>query len=164
MHRQLGISRELVENYRLDFHSEGRNLQDIGENEAGRMQRLTADTAAAWFEMQRVAASQGIILAPVSGFRSYEVQADIIQRKLQSGLRIEDIVRVVAIPGFSQHHSGQALDINTENCPALEEEFENTPAFRWLLDHAHSYHFSLSYPRDNSLGIIYEPWHWYFEK
>ena len=42
----------------------------------------------------------------------------------------------------------------------LEEEFERSPAFRWLQRNAMQYGFTLSYPRGNRHGIAYEPWHW----
>ncbi len=46
---------------------------------------------------------------------------------------------------------------------ALEEEFETTPAYRWLCDNAGRSGFRQSFPRNNIHGIAYEPWHWYHE-
>jgi hypothetical protein len=46
--------------------------------------------------------------------------------------------------------------------PLLEEEFELTDSFTWLKENAHQFDFRLSYPRGNDLGIIYEPWHWFY--
>ncbi|MEO8102521.1 MAG: D-alanyl-D-alanine carboxypeptidase family protein, partial [Betaproteobacteria bacterium] len=46
--------------------------------------------------------------------------------------------------------------------PELEVEFENTAAFRWLTGHAAEFGFRLSYPRGNTAGYQYEPWHWCF--
>ena len=46
--------------------------------------------------------------------------------------------------------------------PPAEESFETTPAFAWLSQHAARHGFSLSYPRGNPHGIVYEPWHWRF--
>ena len=70
------------------------------------------------------------------------------------------ILRVSAAPGYSEHHSGRALDITTPGYAALEEEFELSPAFAWLKKHAKTFRFRLSYPRRNTHGIAYEPWHW----
>ena len=39
---------------------------------------------------------------------------------------------------------------------------ELSDGFAWLSHSAHQFGFSLSYPRDNPLGFIYEPWHWCF--
>ena len=41
-----------------------------------------------------------------------------------------------------------------------EESFEDSPAFEWLCKHAAEHDFSLSFPRDNQQGFLYEPWHW----
>ncbi|MBT8145423.1 MAG: D-alanyl-D-alanine carboxypeptidase family protein, partial [Gammaproteobacteria bacterium] len=64
---------------------------------------------------------------------------------------------------FSEHHTGRALDLNTDGCAVLQEEFENTSAFQWLMAEAQSFGFILSYPRDNPWGIVYEPWHWCYQ-
>ena len=73
-----------------------------------------------------------------------------------------EILQVNAAPGYSEHHGGEALDIGTPGEPPAEESFETTPAFAWLSQHAARHGFSLSYPRDNPHGIVYEPWHWRF--
>ncbi len=68
----------------------------------------------------------------------------------------------IAIPGFSEHHSGRAIDIHTKGKNILDEEFESTEEFIWLSKNAAQFEFRLSYPRSNSFGIIYEPWHWFY--
>jgi len=73
---------------------------------------------------------------------------------------VEEILTVNAAPGYSEHHSGYALDIGTPGEPPAEESFESTAAFAWLGEHAGRFGFQLSYPRDNPHGIVYEPWHW----
>ena len=42
----------------------------------------------------------------------------------------------------------------------LEESFAQTKAFSWLERHEGSFGFTLSFPKDNRHGFIYEPWHW----
>jgi D-alanyl-D-alanine carboxypeptidase len=54
------------------------------------------------------------------------------------------------------------VDINTPGCEARQEPFERTAAFDWLCAHADRFGFGMSYPRGNTLGFIYEPWHWYY--
>jgi D-alanyl-D-alanine carboxypeptidase len=73
---------------------------------------------------------------------------------------LDDILAVNTAPGFSEHHSGRALDLSTPGEAAAEESFESTSAFAWLCAHAARFGFVLSYPRDNPHGIVYEPWHW----
>src|SRR5579884_1977066 len=110
--------------------------------------------------MREAAARDGVELQVVSAFRSVEYQLGILRRKLARGQTIEQILRISAAPGYSEHHSGRALDLTTPGCAALEEDFERTAAFAWLSTNAQRYHFHLSYPRGNPHGIAYEPWHW----
>lgn len=99
---------------------------------------------------------------PFSGFRSYIHQKNLIDKHLKNGRKLEDILTHIAIPGFSEHHSGRAIDIHAKDRPILGEDFEKTDAFAWLTKNADRFGFRLSYPRANALGIIYEPWHWFY--
>lgn len=121
---------------------------------------LTRRAGQSWQQMRQAAADDGVNLESISGYRSHAYQAGIFARKQARGLSVEQILSVNAAPGFSEHHSGRALDIGTPGEPAAEESFEATPAFAWLTAHAGRYGFGLSYPRDNPHGIVYEPWHW----
>ncbi|MGG6462433.1 M15 family metallopeptidase [Solilutibacter silvestris] len=114
----------------------------------------------AWNRMRTAAASDGVALDAISGYRSHAYQMGIFARKRARGLSVDDILAVNAAPGFSEHHSGDALDIGTDGEAPAEESFERTAAFRWLSGHAGDFGFNLSYPRDNPHGIVYEPWHW----
>ena len=113
-----------------------------------------------WRRMRLHAARKGIALDAISGFRSHAYQLGIFERKLARGLSVAEILKVNAAPGFSEHHSGHALDIGTPGDAPAEESFEATDAFAWLQAHAGRHGFHLSYPRDNPHGIVYEPWHW----
>jgi D-alanyl-D-alanine carboxypeptidase len=85
---------------------------------------------------------------------------NLIKQELGKGKSLELILKQTAIPGFSEHHGGCAVDICTEGKFYLSEEFEKSEAFAWLRENARRYSFKMSYPRDNKKGIIYEPWHW----
>lgn len=145
----------------LDLCEEAPELVSVGLDIHGREQRLAPHAAACWQAMQSAARGEGVELFLVSGFRSVDYQRGIWERKLARGQSIEEILTVSAPPGYSQHHSGLAVDITTPGVPDLTEEFESTPAFRWLLARAGAFGFTLSYPRNNRYGISYEPWHWY---
>jgi D-alanyl-D-alanine carboxypeptidase len=123
---------------------------------------LRAAAARAWLAMQSAAQREAVLLEAISGYRSHDYQLGIFRRKLARGQTVEEVLRVNAAPGFSEHHGGEALDISTPGEPAAEESFETTPAFAWLLANAGEFGFELSYPRDNPHGIDYEPWHWRF--
>ena len=142
------------------YYAETAELVDVGPNLVGRMQQLEPDAAARWQQLIDAAAQDRVRLLIVSGFRSAEYQAGLIRRKLDAGEAIGDILKVVAAPGFSQHHTGRAVDIATPGSRPLSEEFEDSDAFEWLTRNAANHGFSMTYPRDNPYGFIYEPWHW----
>lgn len=121
---------------------------------------LDARASHAWRGMQAAALRDGIVLEAISGYRSHDYQLGIVERKLARGLGLDAILEVNAAPGYSEHHSGRALDIGAPGEPPAEESFERTPAFAWLQRNAAGYGFTMSYPRDNPHGIVYEPWHW----
>lgn len=121
---------------------------------------LHVDAARAWQHLQAAAMRDEVVLDAISGYRSHDYQLGIFRRKLAHGQTIDDILAVNAAPGYSEHHSGCALDISTPDEAAAEESFERTPAFDWLTANAGDYGFVMSYPRDNRHGIDYEPWHW----
>jgi D-alanyl-D-alanine carboxypeptidase len=160
LHTELGIPNNYGEDGRRPAIAEVDDLVDVGPNLVGRMQRLTAKTAGSWQEMQAAARDAGVTILIVSGFRSIEYQASLIRKKLNAGQSLAEILDVNAAPGFSEHHSGRAVDIATPGSRPLTEEFESSKAFAWLQGNAANFGFSMSYPRDNSQGFIYEPWHW----
>lgn len=121
---------------------------------------LRIDAARHWLRMRERAMRDGVVLDAISGYRSHDYQLGIFERKLARGLSVDDILAVNAAPGFSEHHSGLALDIGAPDEPPAEESFERTAAFAWLQGHAGEHGFVMSYPRDNPHGIVYEPWHW----
>lgn len=124
---------------------------------------LHIDAARAWLHMRDAARHDGIVLEAISGYRSHDYQLGIFEGKLARGQTVDDILAVNAAPGFSEHHSGLALDIGTADEPPAEESFEATPAFTWLRSNAAGFGFIMSYPRNNPHGIVYEPWHWRYQ-
>ena len=139
---------------------EAGELVDVEPNVVGTMQRLAPETAVAWHKMKQAAFGAGVQLLLVSGFRSVRHQADIIRRKLDAGQPIEEILAVNAAPGFSEHHTGRAVDVATPGTRPLTAEFESSDAFRWLATNAAIFGFRMPYGRGNRFGFEYEPWHW----
>ena len=121
---------------------------------------LRPAAARAWRRLRDAAYRDGIVLEAISGYRSHDYQLGIFERKLARGQTVDEILTVNAAPGYSEHHSGRALDLSAPGEPPAEESFEATPAFAWLRDNAPGHGFVMSYPRDNPHGIVYEPWHW----
>ncbi len=161
--QSLGIPAALPRQRKLRRHAEARRLTCCGLGTDGRDKFLTPAAAQAWHALRQAAASDEIDLRLISAFRSVDFQAALIRAKLDRGLSLDEVLRVNAPPGYSEHHSGRAVDIGTIGCAALDEAFERTDAFRWLNDRAGAFGFVLSYPRDNPEGFLYEPWHWCFK-
>lgn len=160
LNRELGLPADYAARRGLSLQPEATTLVVAGRTDDGREIQLDPAAATAWEQLRAAAAAEGIALILVSGFRSVDRQAEIIRRKRAAGQSAEQILRVNAAPGYSEHHTGCALDLGTPGEPPLEESFAATPAYRWLERHAAGFGFTLSYPRDNPHGIVYEPWHW----
>jgi len=124
---------------------------------------LQAGAAGGWQRMREAARRDGVVLEAISGYRSHDYQLGIFARKRSRGQQVEQILQVNAAPGYSEHHSGLALDIGAPGEPPAEESFEHTRAFAWLRENAAGHGFHMSYPRGNPHGIVYEPWHWRYE-
>lgn len=96
-------------------------------------------TAAAFRRMREAAAADGVSIKVVSGFRTMAEQEYLYAcyktKKCNSG-------NLAARPGFSNHQSGHALDLNARD-PAVGA---------WLKDHASAFGFHNTVPS--------EPWHW----
>lgn len=163
LHAELGIDAEAYSRQvGLSAVPEPVQLEYAGRDCFRRPLWLAYDAAKAWARMQSAAVSDDVRLQAISGYRSAHYQMGIFRRKSARGIPLHDILAVNAAPGFSEHHSGRAIDIGTPGeAPALES-FENTPAFDWLNRNAAAFGFRMSYARGNAHGISYEPWHWFW--
>ena len=160
IHRRLRIPEDYAESFGLPLQKEADELADAGPDVFGRPTRLAPDALRAWGALARAAAGSSVELLLVSGFRSVDYQEELIGRKLAAGRTLDQILCVNAAPGYSEHHTGVALDLATPGCEPLVEAFESTAAFAWLCEHAAEFGFQLSYPRDHPSRVDYEPWHW----
>ena len=131
---------------------------------------LQTEAADAFFAMQAAAAKDGVDIRMQSGYRSVDYQTKLYNNKTQyyrdQGCSEADArakaATIVNPPGYSEHATGLAADLNTPEHTSLDEGFENTAAFRWLCQHAVEYGFILRYPKEAEAvtEITYEPWHW----
>jgi zinc D-Ala-D-Ala carboxypeptidase len=141
----------------------GSRLVSLSPPYFDRTESLVDVAAAAFGRMQADAAQAGVKLIPISGFRSVADQVKLFERQIKRRGSEENAARLSAPPGYSEHHTGYALDIGDGNQPAadLKYEFENTAAYQWLRTHAtQAYGFELSFPNNNKQGVSFEPWHW----
>ena len=158
----LGISGELIAARGLRECEEATTLELAEVGTDGRDHLLVPSAAGAWRNLKAAALVDGVDLFIVSAFRSIERQVQIVRGKLEAGDAIENILTVCAPPGFSEHHTGRAIDVSTSGSRALDIEFDQTAAHAWLTARAAEFGYYLSYPMDNPQGYQYEPWHWCF--
>lgn len=111
-------------------------------------------------------------LSPVicSSYRTWEKQQMLFDNQVEkwknqgcseNEAKIE-AGKLVAVPGTSEHQLGLALDIVDISYQLLEEDQQDTPAQKWLLENCWKYGFILRYPKDKMdiTKISYEPWHY----
>ncbi len=160
--QRLKIPADYSQSRKLPLVAEPARLQCLGTDTQGRAIYLTPKASQAWADMKQAAANQGITLEPVSGFRSIAYQGKLVSAKIAAGIPMDSILSVSAAPGYSEHHSGAALDLCTPGSAPLEACFADTPAFTWLSEQAQRWDFVMSYPPDNPHRLAFEPWHWCF--
>lgn len=158
--RELGIDPALIRQRRLPRHAEARELVVAEVHRSGRPIFLQPEAAAAWRALKAAAQADGVALYLISGFRSVARQAELLRAKRAQGQALGQILRLLAPPGCSEHHSGRAVDIGAPGYAGLDTAFEHSAAFGWLWRRGGRFGFALSYPRDNAWGYSYEPWHW----
>jgi len=109
-----------------------------------------------------------------SGYRSPGRQAFLFINYLvtENDFNLKENGKWIALPGYSEHGMpvNNAIDIATEEGingfseNQTAEDFENTEEYNWLIKNASNFNYYLSYSKNNSLGVAYEPWHWHWEK
>lgn len=115
--------------------------------------------------MEAAARTSGVLLVPISGFRSIKDQQHLFfDIKAARGETVTKRAEVSAPPGFSEHHTGYAVDVGDGAVPAtnLSPSFDKTRVFKWLSANAGYFDFEMSFPKNNAQGVSYEPWHWRF--
>ena len=115
--------------------------------------------------MVAAARAEGVALVAISGFRSIAYQQQVFfDIKSQRGQTVMKRAEVSAPPGYSEHHTGYAIDVGDGAVPAtnLSPNFDKTRAFKWLQVNAARFSFEMSFPKNNPQGVNYEPWHWRF--
>lgn len=141
-------------------------LVEVGKYPDGRKKYLAQEAYSTFKKMRKDALKDGIKLTILSAFRSVRYQKKLFKRAVKKYGSKKEAARHVAPPGYSEHHTGCALDIGDKNRPKthLSTRFAKTPAFKWLKKNAKIYEFTLSFPKNNPSDVSYEPWHWRYIK
>ncbi len=116
--------------------------------------------------MFQAAQEENVWLWVASGYRSVEDQEEVLQREItlhmsQDGMTREEAqetsLKTIARPGYSEHHTGLAVDLND-----VSDNFEATEEYKWLKAHAPEYGFVQRYRSDkvDKTGIDNESWHY----
>ncbi|MEG0469894.1 MAG: D-alanyl-D-alanine carboxypeptidase family protein [Longicatena sp.] len=116
---------------------------------------MDSSAYAALQNLQKEAQEAGYDIPTLSGFRTYDTQVTLYNNYVaRDGKEAAD--RYSARPGFSEHQSGLCFDIG-----AIDDNYGETPAGKWLEENCHKYGFIIRYPngKENITGYMYEPWH-----
>lgn len=116
-------------------------------------------------DMFAAAAKDNVWFWVASGYRSVEDQEEILERAVlentEKGMTEqkarEEALRTIQRPGYSEHHTGLAVDLND-----VSDNFEKTEAYRWLSEHGAEYGFVQRYKSHKTAitGIDRESWHY----
>jgi LAS superfamily LD-carboxypeptidase LdcB len=121
---------------------------------------LRKEAAQALEELFKQAEKEQVGLLAVSGYRSYDQQAEIFARNY--GRSGSNANQFSARPGESEHQTGLAMDVT---CAAVDnqltQKFGDTREGGWLLNNASEFGFIIRFPKgsENITGYQYEPWH-----
>lgn len=106
------------------------------------------------------AGHDNINLVGISGYRSYERQAEIFARNYKKSP--DEAVKFSARPGESEHQTGLAMDLSSISVNyQLVQSFGDTKEGQWLKKNAPDFGFIIRYPKGKEYitGYQYEPWH-----
>lgn len=110
--------------------------------------------------MRAAAEANGTPIVVISGYRGESYQQELFDRQVeQSGE--QDATLRTARAGHSEHQLGTAIDVLDPGVGELTPAFADTPAGRWVAEHAHEFGFVMSYPdgAQDRTCYAFEPWH-----
>ena len=127
----------------------------------GKVRELREDASIALEKMAADCHEQtGEYLVSVSGYRSYQTQSSIYQRKKEKvGTKKAD--EYVARAGASEHQLGLAMDLGWADYEGCSEKFPRSKAGKWTHENCWKYGFILRYQAgwEDITGYKQEEWH-----
>ncbi len=148
--------------YFLNEHYVPESLKEVDDEwkySEDKQLKLHSKVMSFFEDMAEDAKDDEIDLWVVSAYRSFYDQAELKGRysvTYGSGANAFS-----ADQGFSEHQLGTTMDLTTKGLNGGLDGFANTEAYKWLVENAHKYGFTLSYPEGNDY-YVFEPWHWRF--
>ncbi|MCD5390186.1 MAG: M15 family metallopeptidase [Candidatus Pacebacteria bacterium] len=176
------LNKYIYNNQNIDNH-----IKNIAENRGYKKRTFADESKLVWLNERRINSklksnfikmrnemqNKNISLHFVSGYRSSTHQRKLFKNKMKgidsskilSGFydkKINEVLKVSAIPGYSRHHSGYTVDFGCGN-DYLVYSFATTPCYEWLsennFENAKRFGFIPSYPENGGLqGPDPEPW------
>lgn len=118
----------------------------------------TPETVEAYKAMTADMKKLGLKVYVVSSYRSVSYQDNLYKGYLKGDTQ-KEVDTYSARPGYSEHHTGRALDISQvqNNLNA----FEGSEEAEWVYENAYKYGFIVRYKAEQMdvTGYIFEPWH-----
>lgn len=136
-----------------------REIEDEWKYSEDRQHQLHSKVMPFFEDMLEDAKDDGIDLWVTSAFRSFEYQSQL--KGAYTVTYGSGANAFSADQGFSEHQLGTTVDFTTTGLGGGLQGFNNTEAYKWLVENAYKYGFVLSYPEGNAF-YVYEPWHWRF--
>ncbi len=134
-----------------------------GAVEVDRKIYLNKIVAEKWMELKKHVEKLGYKIDISSGYRSYEYQEKLFNKFInQKG--IEQALKLVALPGTSEHQTGLCFDyekVYMEDDKIKSSLNELDMEYKIVKDIAHKYGFIIRYPKgkEKITGYSFEPWH-----
>lgn len=97
-----------------------------------------------------------------SGYRPYLYQENLMKDLIEK--KGDTAYSSLALPGYSEHQTGLAVDIGFYKNGIYDNNFlveDYIEEFKWIKENAYKYGFIIRYPlgKKEITGYIYEPWH-----
>lgn len=157
------ISTLLTPTQRIPITYVPSNLVELSEYEIDTLgsQFLVEEAAESLAEINTELKKIGIGMVVTSAFRSYQYQ-NYTYNFVKANEGEAAAKSKVAIPGFSEHQVGLAVDIvNEETNYRLPTPGTETRLYNWMKENGEKYGFVQTYKEsDEEHGIIEEIWHW----
>jgi D-alanyl-D-alanine carboxypeptidase len=163
IHSNLSIPKNYEKEYGLSVQHEAKNIQKTGVSPDGEVIFLEGTIKEKWIRIKHLAHSDGINLYAKSGYRSIFRQASIIRKRIAYGESLDKVLSWIAAPGYSEHHTGHAVDVGSTESYQTEKLFKETKAHKWLEEHKETFGITKTYSKDSEV-IVSEPWHWYIDE
>lgn len=127
---------------------------------ASNVRKMRSPAADAVESLFSAAKEDRITLLGVSCYREYSYQEEVYNNKVNTAGKAE-ADKYVAEPGSSEHQTGLAMDLLSTEYKELDEGFDKTRAYEWLIQNCAKYGFILRYPKEKVSVTKYsfEPWH-----